>query len=384
MRAPAALLTFVAIPLLASSGLAGCGAKTGLLVPDVIRLPDVVDVVQDTGPEACVPGQFALARRSAEVLFAIDRSSSMRLTLDGMEVPQGDPRARWRVLRDALATALPPFQNQLEMGAVFFPQPVDDSADLMTACTGLNTLDLAPALDNATPIVRIFDATNPGGGTPTYGALVLASDYLQNAPRNFARYIVLATDGGPNCNFGLNPNTCACTSLDPTTNLPDCASANLPYNCLDESNTVRVIDQTYRNRNIPVYVIGIPDSTRPDLSVVLNHMADAGGRPRLPPGVAGDHFYSVRSPADLGTAFQGIQQTIVQCAFVTPSQPDDPDGITIYLDGSPLPHDPTQMNGWEWTDRGFGELTLFGAACARVVAEPNATLTARVGCHDGG
>ena len=40
--------------------------------------------------------------------------------------------------------------------------------------------------------------------------------------------------------------------------------------------------------------------------------------------------------------------------------------ITVEVDGVTIPRDPTRRNGWDWTDRGYGEVTLFGAACEEV------------------
>jgi hypothetical protein len=360
-----------------------CGAKTGLRLPDVEHIPDVPDVIER--PEACVPGTFPFLRRSAEVMFVVDRSSSMNLTLDGRVVPPGDPNTRWRVLRNALSSALPPYQSQLLMGAVFFPQPINDgNNDLMAACTGSSAVDLRPANNQAQPIIQIFDTTSPGGGTPTLGAIALAADFLQsNALRGHGRYIVLATDGGPNCNFTLDPRTCICTSRDPMTNQPNCASEMLAFNCLDYQNTDRAIMQSYQ-AGIPVYVIGIPDPTRTDLTDALNRMALLGGRPRAQTQPTDPLFYSVQRPSDLNDAFGQIQRTIVQCAFVTPGNPDDPDGITVLLNGAPISRDPSRADGWEWTDRANGEITLFGTACDAVVNNPGAVLTGRVGCADGG
>lgn len=387
-------LAYLALVGLGATASVGCGAKTGLRVWDFPRdssidaldAADVVDVqdVPDV-PEACVPGMFTLERRGAEVMFVIDRSNSMALTLDGMSLMNGgdDPRSRWRVLQSALRTALPPFQSALSMGAQFFPIASGDGAPLEVACTAvMGPPEVAPQLNSATPIVSVFDATLPHGGTPTFDALRSTSDYLAARPnRGPARYIVLATDGGPNCNTALDAMTCLCTSRD-AMNQPNCTGpgGSFPANCLDLERTLRVISQTLDLRAIPTYVIGIEDRSRPDLTAALDQMAIAGGRPRM----TEPRFYNVSSPDTLLGAFRTIQNNITRCAYVTPSRPDDPDGLTLLVDGVPLPRDPSRMNGWDWTDAAFGELTLFGPACDRAIANPNIVVTARVGCRDAG
>ena len=51
------------------------------------------------------------------------------------------------------------------------------------------------------------------------------------------------------------------------------------------------------------------------------------------------------------------------------------------MDETPVARDSAHRDGWDWTDRDYGELTLYGPACERAIAT-NATLAARVGCND--
>src|SRR6185295_5901965 len=56
-------------------------------------------------------------------------------------------------------------------------------------------------------IVAALGATSPGGGTPTAAALARAYDYYTTgagAGLDGDKYVLLATDGGPNCNAALN------------------------------------------------------------------------------------------------------------------------------------------------------------------------------------
>lgn len=345
---------------------AGCGAKTGL------RLPDVA-------PEAavCVPGTYALVRRSADVVFVIDRSTSMEWGLEGGAM--GRP-SRWEVLRSVLGPALLPFQSTLNMGAAFFPQPPSGSMNIEEYCIANTRLDVEPGPNNAGAILSILNGTEPNGGTPTHDALTVVTNYLRGrAARGRARYIVLATDGGPNCNGALDYRTCVCTRLDDAGN-PTCAlNPDQRYNCLDDTRTLRLIAENAR-QGIPTYVIGIDDPTRPDLTAVLNAMAVAGGRPNT--GAGRERYYSVRRAQDLSNAFQAIQNAIARCAFVTPTQPDDPDAVEILVDGTPVARDPSRTEGWDWTDRDYGEITFFGRVCSSLM--PASTVTARIPCRDAG
>ncbi|MDP3274349.1 MAG: vWA domain-containing protein [Deltaproteobacteria bacterium] len=380
---------------------AGCGAKTGLLVPifpsdatvvdadamDAVDVPDVQDVTSEPEVQVCVPGRFPLDPRGAEVMIVVDRSNSMAFSLDGNTMPVGEP-SRWQVLRDALDRILPAYQRTVSFGAKFYPQPITPgNPDLDANCRSLAGIDLAPALNNAGPLVRFFDTTRPGGGTPTFDGLQQTAQYLRSRPgRGSARYIVLATDGGPNCNRN-NPSpaqSCVCTSSDPMACRADPRIGI--YNCLDDARTVALVQDVAMPTDpsvsaIPVFVVGLDGSmtTRQDLLAVLDRMAVAGGRPRTDP--MGRRYYSVREPADLQRAFDTIVGSISQCSFVTPSRPDDPNAIDVEINGVVVPRDVTRTQGWDWTDQGFGELTFFGSTCASA-SQPGARVNARVGCRD--
>jgi hypothetical protein len=392
----------IAIAIALTAGAAsGCGSKTGLFPwdarpesgfdasedrPDVIDVSDAPDV---SDVPVCVPGQFSLDRRGAEIMLVIDRSNSMAFSLDGTPAPMGEPN-RWQVLTSALNTLLPRFEATVSFGAKFYPQPVDPGEpDLMANCRTLPGVELAPALNNARALLRFFTITRPGGGTPTFDGLTEAMTYLRARPnRGSARYIVLATDGGPNCNAAnpSSPSTCVCTSSDVN------ACRNNPrigiYNCLDAARTIARIQEiasptTPDTQAIPVYVVGMDGSmtTRADLLAVLDDMAVAGGRPRPRATPTDRAYYSVRNPADLSNAFQSIVAPLARCAYVTPTRPTNADDIDIVLDGAPVRRDTARAEGWDWTDREFGEITFFGAACERAAAA-SARVTARVGCRD--
>lgn len=391
--------------LLAATMAMGCGAKTGLRVPD-IAMPgpidedaldvmdatdtvDVADVPNEPEVFQCVPGRFNLERRGAEIMFVIDRSNSMAFALDGRPAPQPGESNRWQVLRDAFRQTLPMFDQSVAFGAKFFPQFVADQqgATIEQLCSGAPGIDLPVGVGNSAALLRFFETTRPSGGTPTFDGLDEARRYLRSRPgRGQARYIVLATDGGPNCN-GQNPipfNRCTCTS----SNQSQCAmDPNFGvFNCLDETRTINVIRELATPANpsdaaIPVYVVGMdaPMVLRPELLDVLDRMAIAGGRPRMPANPRS--YYSVRSPADLTDAFSTIVRSITRCSYVTPSRPMDPNEIVIELDGAPVSRDPQHREGWDWTDVGFGEITFYGDACT-VASTNGARVSARVGCND--
>jgi hypothetical protein len=244
------------------------------------------------------------------------------------------------------------------MGAKFFPEvlPGDPRAPAPAdeACRTDPGVTIAPTRGATASIINVFDTTVPVGGTPTSEAIRLAAEFLAGS-RTVARTMIVATDGAPNCNPDLDRNTCVCTSVT-----GNCAGGvGGEYNCLDDARTVGVIRDVFQNQKIPVYVIGIGSTERPEFLQVLDAMALAGGRPRATP----PFHYNVQTSAELKTALASIGDSIAKCTYLTPSAPSDPNAINVEIDGKPIVHDPTHMNGWDWVDKDFGTLAFFGPAC---------------------
>jgi hypothetical protein len=359
--------------------LAACGAKTGLRIDHFdssvdapidagLDAPDAIDAPD--APLSCVPGHFTLVRGSVEVMFVIDRSGSMALNLDGTMSP---PR-RWDVLHDALAATLPPYESSLQMGAYAFPRRFDGS--FARSCQITPAIDVAPGLGNAAAVLNILATTDPWGATPTASALEFAgSTMLSRLSLDHSATIVLSTDGGPNCNVMLDVATCTCTSVDPM-GQPSCFG--MPTNCLDDVRSTQTV-ATLASQGIPTFVIGLDADAEPAERMALDEMARAGGRPNTQPGQFA--YYSARQPDQVRAAFDTIERSITRCTLRSPSRPDDPNAITVSLDGSTIPRDATHANGWDWTDTTFGRIAFFGAACDAVAASTSDP-EVMVGCAD--
>lgn len=363
---------FVALAL---SCAVGCGARTGLLVDDARVDASVQDATFDSldvadipdGTVTCIPGHFPLERFSVDLMLVIDRSSSMAYNIDGTSLR---PPRKWDDLDDALAATLPGIQSTVNIGAYAFPERFQGTLD--HPCHIDTTIDLLPGPNQAGDVLAIFTNTDPYGNTPTDAAIQLVGDMLvQRVSRTHTEVMVLATDGGPNCNGALDPTTCSC--VDPSA--PPC----IPDECLDDVRTATTI-ASYAARGVPTYVIGLDSATLPDERTALSEMARAGGRPNAAPGQPA--YYSVQHVDEVSAAFASITRSIAQCALATPSRPSDPNAIEVQIDGVRVPRDPTHENGWDWNDPSFGQIMLFGPACDRL-ANPAANAEAIVqSCTD--
>ncbi|HEX7663413.1 MAG TPA: vWA domain-containing protein, partial [Polyangiaceae bacterium] len=293
-----------------------CGSRTALV--------DRPIVTNEAGPDAsvpCTPGTFSLSRAQPSVMFVLDASGSMD------ESFAADGSSRWRVLTSTMQDVLPSVDEQMSIGAIIFP-----TGHSSQSCGVSLSPNIDPALGQTNAIVSLMESTSPLGGTPTAEAITLASQSLLGIrAASLARAIILATDGGPNCNAALDTRTCTCA--DPT--LTDCGAE--PELCLDDTRTISRIASS-ASSGLPTYVIGIHDPGDTQNDSVLNAMADAGGRPR---SGSSQHYFAATSPSDLQSALVDIRNQLGSCTYLTSSVPSESGSIVVTVDGVVVPYDPT-------------------------------------------
>jgi hypothetical protein len=292
------------------------------------------------------------------VMFVIDRSGSMTEDLDG-RADAGVRQTRWSVLESSLRSVLPPLDQKIAMGALMYPIQAD-------SCSAPTVVDLSPLQGNANRLLGLFTSTRPVGGTPTADAIALAAQHLRTLrTANSARALILATDGAPNCNAGLNDNTCTCTSIPMFS--PNCDD---PTHCLDDSRTISGI-RTLAAQSLPTYVIGLGSQLN-QWSNTLDQMAVAGGVPRM--GV-GPRYYSITNQLELTDAFNRITAQLTKCTFLLNGLGPN-DTFVLQVGNVDVPEGP---DGWQWLDRANGELALRGMACDS--AAGGALASVLVDCH---
>jgi hypothetical protein len=288
------------------------------------------------------------------------------------QLPPGVP-SRWQTLQDALFQTILPFDNALAMGAKFYPEVADEGAPVEEACRTDLGVALPPRRGNASAILNVFDTTAPVGGTPTSEAVRLAAQYVTSV-RGVSRVMVLATDGAPNCNGNLDNGRCTCTATTQTGEQACAGREGGEFNCLDDRRAIDVVRAIFEVQKIPVYVIGIGSTERPEFLKVLDDMAVAGGRARP----TAPRHYNVQTAAEMKSALNVIQDSVAKCTYLTPSAPTDPNAISVEIDGSPVARDTSHRNGWDWVDQAYGTMTFFGPACDRASAAGKAPQVAGV------
>jgi hypothetical protein len=361
-----------AVLLAACSGDGRPPALSGFDFDAGVADESLVSVVRDAVPlremPSCGGTAASLTRRQASAILVIDRSGSMEQnTLDGVR--------KWTALLAALERALPRIERNVSLGLVTFPQamPAGVPRSQESVCALRTALDLEPRLNAAATIMARLRADRPEGPTPTQGAEEVAGRWFVNEPdREGGRYIILATDGAPNCNTALDPLSCRCTagpaSCDPAMN------SFAAINCLDDARATEAI-RLFRHQEIFTYVVGLNGAEA--YAPVLEAMADEGGRARA----ASPRFYPANTANELVRELTAITSGIADCRFALDAPPPDPALVDLRLDGASLVHDPGHRDGWDWSDTARREIRFHGPTCERVSAATGGSrLVAAFGC----
>ncbi len=222
--------------------------------------------------------------------------------------------------------------------------------------------------------LRLATITSPEGGTPVSATLEgLAPTLLGLSGET---YVVIATDGGPNCNEMAMCDASGCMLnieghplCDPSTNCCAPNGVGGPSHCVDQAATVAAIDKLVAG-GLHVVTLGIPGSET--YAAVLDAMAVAGGLPRS----GSPKYYRVDQLEEIGPVLAEIAKVAVTCEFTLADPPQEQGFTNVYLDGHVLPYG--LPDGWIWEPP--STVRLVGATCDRVQAGQVVSLQIVSGC----
>lgn len=295
-------------------------------------------------PGMCRAHSFSpMASQRPRVMLVVDKSGSMD------NPGAGFAGTKWNGAKNALTTVVNRLENQVDFGLMLYP----NGNNTVNGCRA-GAVNVGIGASRAAAIVRSLNDARPGGNTPTTASLATAGDYLVGFGEDAPKAIILATDGGPNCNTGLDPATCRCSAQDEY-----CRLTNFAQNCLDDARSFAV-SRALNAANIPVFVIGIPGSE--DFVDVLDGLAIAGGTARG----AGRRFYEATDPNSLVAAIESITERIRSCRFDLPAAVPAGGRLSVRRGGTTIPWDSSRNHGWDLVDEDTVE--VFGSSCEAIVA----------------
>jgi hypothetical protein len=299
-------------------------------------------------PDSALPGFDAtcesIVLRStptvSNVLVVLDRSSSMYREA-GFGVAGVD---RWNPAVAAIQNVTASLDDRVQFGLMLFANP--DAPAGMTLC-GAGKVDVAPAPDTG-PVIAAELTGDPneltGSWTPTAVSLDAARTALVGLSGR--SYVLLVTDGAPNCNSDLDGTRCRCGS-------DTMSCSDNPRLCIDEDRTVAAVAALH-DVGVDTFVVGYETSTWAD---VLDRMAAAGGTGRT------THI-PVDDEASLRTALTEIAGSVISCTVELSGPPDVVEFVHVTLDGVDVPHESVATGdaSWALVDEHFVELR--GSACS--------------------
>ncbi len=318
-----------------------------------------------TGGQDAAPADSACLERfnlqkgpPPDVVIVLDRSGSMT------QVPKTGTGNLWVQTTAALRSAVMLTQADINWGLGFFPGDVD--------CAVL-PVEVPVAPGNFPAIDKAISAKNPGGNTPTTKGVEEAVAYAKTLTGPERKYLLLATDGAPNC-----AGTCMCEpDYMPmgTRCVKSCGmGCTSSKNCtLDDANGAVASVEAAAAAGLHTFVVGL--ASNPTFETTLDRMAIAGKEARM----TTPRYYPVSDQADLESAMMAIARHIISCEFPLSKPPARPEATTVFMQGQMVPRDEMKMEGWDFGP-GNMSIILYGSWCDKVKAGGGDTVEARLGC----
>lgn len=269
-----------------------------------------------TDETACEKIEFRADPNVPNVLVMLDRSWSMYNSTAGVD--------RWNPAVAAIAKVTDSLEAQIRFGLMLFPDP--DAASGNSLC-GAGKLDVAIGENNAEAVQAPLYGDPEQlveGWTPTADSLIAAKGVLEGVEGS--RYVLLITDGAPNCNGELDTGSCLCGAAN-----PPCTN---PKHCIDDDRTVKAIEDLAA-AGIRTYVVGYDTTSWED---ILNRMAVAGD-------TGNSTYFPVKDETSLETALTKIGSSLVTCTFELSAAPDNPQYVGVTIDGQAVLHESKHPDG---------------------------------------
>ncbi len=323
------------------------------------------------GPDGgvCACADQPLLGDPPNLYFVLDRSGSMY------------EMNKWVTVVRAVGELVVQLGPRASYGATVFPDPMNDSscgpgAEVFATAQGDAPAGTAGPVE--TKFIEVLGGLAPDGSTPTAATLLSVDARLKTLKGK--TYVILATDGGPNCdpNTSCDASGCqlniesAAKGCTPNGSLNCCSPAyqsDAQLNCEDSAATDAAVKQLAAD-GFPVYVMGIPGSE--PYASLLNQLAIDGGTPQAGSvddagaAVANTTAYYAVSSYDLAAftaKLSSIAASITATCTLTLNQaPPDPTMVNVFVDEQVVP-----QNGEDgWTLQGQ-TVTILGTTCQSIL-----------------
>lgn len=340
----------------------------------------VTDPNSDAGPamvdSACGGTMMKASARDANLLLVLDRSGSM------LQKPTGFSVSKWDAVKIALREALNPVKGKIALGLEMYPNGVA-AGDACVVPSGASAITVPVSEDSVDMIVDAVNSATPAGATPTTTALARANEYFTTGAGKDLKgdkYVILATDGGPNCDPSITCGAETCTtnidgSCDTGGNC--CDPSRSKISCLDDKGVIAQID-ALRASGVKTFVVGIPGTEA--YKSYLDQFAEHGG---MMATSGGSKYYAVSAEggvAGLTAVFSLITgELITSCRITLDVAPPDPSQVNVYVDEKVIPRGGD--DGWDYDGTTTPPtITIKGSTCDQVKTKGAKVISVSYGC----
>lgn len=348
----------------------GRGTATEPGAPSITQDPDAA--ARDTcglpaGSAVCDCAELPFAEPPPTLWFVLDRSASM-----GAD-------DKWGLLRNVVLDVVARLGPRIQVAVSPFPRADAGDDECTTGRIALTPRmgDRPAGSHGATwDLVRsVLYSHEPTGGTPLSATLgTVAAAVAKNPGKNF---VVLTTDGAPNCHAGLTCDAASCVpniegySQCPVSGTPNCCDAahGSPLNCLDDAAATAAV-RDLSALGADTYVLGVPGSE--PYRELLSALATAGHTATPGTGYYAATTSDTRAFADELSRIAA--KILATCTIPLQSAPADAGIVNVLIDGVPVaPGDA----GWSLEGN---VVTLHGSACTSVLSGQALDVRVVVGC----
>jgi hypothetical protein len=334
-----------------STNLSAGGRTSGLDVGDA-----------STDPALCGDQQIPAVSDPPNLYFLVDRSGSMADPLSGSSY------SKYENARIAISVMLRAVGHRVRYAAAVFPSLLNEDG----CAPGMSIFPLtagdspkyAAKNENGPVLTDLLDRLGsnlPSGGTPTAATLRELQPTIVGLDGK-KTYVVLITDGAPNCNLALRCGVDACipniehltlSGVSCDDNFNCCAPKASEGNCVDADDSEAAVAD-YEAAGVDTFVVGMPGSEA--YRAVLNRLASAGNTARA----GNTQYYAVSDTNELTVALRSIGAKVaLSCDLPLGETPDDPALVNVYFDDQVVPK--SDDDGWHYTDD--HTIQFVGAAC---------------------
>ncbi len=287
------------------------------------------------GGDDCAAVAWNVNVEPLNILLLLDRSESMITTTDKNSYAEMVQQAIDNIVKQNSSTGLTNFSLNVFPSATSCtndyrlenkttplmnvvcdaPKLVDSNGEVEQPLVPFSDDDVT--VDTYNEVKDVLDTVGQCGGTPICSTLKWARKYLNSLNIKGKTYVLLATDGAPNCNHGLNSNIDACINSETGEK-----QADFPENCLDDTcaynEAHRLAADGYRT-----FVIGVGKEVA-RFSSVLDTIAYWGGNSDgnetsyddigdAPGG--GSWYYPAVDNNSISKAFEDVVNKAIKCTY---------------------------------------------------------------------